>query len=138
MTDVNTNPYTPPTSTEVPGHRFANGFLLLVACWLVVIATSSVAFGMSGLAPAAVLIAISWFLFSRSRNPMFYPINRKRMTLIELLTIVGVCAILHGLSLPAVQSGPHRRRSVPQLPAGAPATQTNGGEESSGIATSEH
>ena len=127
---MNTNPYAPPTGAETTDRRLAGGIVFLAACWVAVIAASWLAFGVSGLPATAGLIAISWFVFSRSSNPRFYPINRKRMTVIDLLIILAICAILYGLTLPAVGSGQHRRPVVPAVPSGTNATQANGGAES--------
>ena len=43
-------------------------------------------------------------------------------TVVELLTILAMCLIFHGLTIPSVQSGPHKRRPIPATP--GPATQT--------------
>ena len=63
-------------------------------------------------------------------EPQVLSINRKRMTVIDLLIILAICAILYGLTLPAVGSGQHRRPVVPVVPSGTNATQANGGAES--------
>lgn len=104
--------------------RFSVGFLLTVTLFVAVVFGSWQSFGASGIAPACGFVAATWFALSRTKTPSLYPINRQRMTVVELLTVLAICFILYGLTIPAVQSGPHRRRPIPATP-GPPTPTTN-------------
>ncbi len=99
--------------------------LLTATLFVAIVLASWRAFGNRGIAPASALVAVAWFALSRTKAPAFNAINRQRMTVVELLTIITICLILHGLSIPAVQSGPHPRRPVGP-PAAATLIQPNG------------
>ncbi len=48
------------------------------------------------------------------------------MTIVELIVILVLCAVLHGLLLPAVQSRPHRRRPTgPAVPSLGPVLESS-------------
>jgi len=98
---------------------FSIAVLLTATLFVAIVLASWHAFGNRGIAPASAVVAFAWFALSRTKSPAFNAINRQRMTVVELLTIISICLILHGLTIPAVHSGPHPRR-----PAGTPATGT--------------
>jgi len=93
--------------------RFSISVLLTLTSFIAIILAGWRTFGMRGIAPSCAVVAIAWFVLSRTKTPSFYPFNRNRMTIVELLTILSICVILYGLTLPAVQSGPHKRRMIP-------------------------
>jgi hypothetical protein len=110
------------TTTKSETKRFSVGSLLAVTLFVAVVCAGGRSFGASGIAPACGFVSATWFAISRTKTSSLYPINRQRMTVVELLTILAICFILHGLTFPAVQSGPHKRRPIPATP--APATQS--------------
>lgn len=112
-------------TTESEPTRFSVGVLLAITLFVAVVFAGYRAFGANGIAPACAFVAVIWFAVSRTRTLALYPMNRKRITVVELLTILAICLILHGLTLPAVQSGPHRRRAAP-APPGPQMPITNG------------
>ena len=109
-------------ATKSETKRFSVGSLLTVTLFVAVICAGGRSFGTSGIAPACGFVAATWFAVSRTKTSSLCPINRQRMTVVELLTILAICFILHGLTLPAVQSGQHKRRPIPATL--APATQS--------------
>ena len=80
--------------------------------------------GSNGLALGLYTSVCGWFTLSLTKHPAFRPINKSRMTFIELIVILAICAILHGLMLPGVGSGYHRRfrRAFPTDPASETST----------------
>ncbi|MFO0820823.1 MAG: hypothetical protein U1A77_22940 [Pirellulales bacterium] len=104
--------------------RFSLGALLMLTLFFAIVCVGWASFGYRGIAPACASVAFIWFALSRTNSRSLVPINCQRMTVVELLTILGVCAFLHGVSLPAVQSGPHRRR-LPAPPTATLPMQSN-------------
>ena len=102
--------------------RFTVGFLLTVTLFVAVVFGGWRSFGASGIAPACGFVAATWFALTRTKTLSLNLINRRRMAVVELLTILAMCLIFHGLTIPSVQSGPHKRRPIPATP--GPATQT--------------
>ncbi|WP_146394910.1 hypothetical protein [Planctomycetes bacterium CA13] len=111
------NPYAPPRDALTTRPRSAIYLLLFATLSFAIVYAAWSLFGISGIAPAVAFITVCWFTLSRTVAPKLDPINRQRMTVVELLTIVIICAILHGLTLPSVSTTPRRPSSVaPQAP----------------------
>ncbi|WP_160167225.1 hypothetical protein [Rhodopirellula europaea] len=102
------------------------------ACFVV---TAAIAFtlavykhyGLAGAAFALAVIACTWFVLSRMSVPSLLPINSRRLTVTELFTLLGLCAILYGLSLPTVSSIPRGRPPVALPPPATNAAIQSGG-----------
>ncbi len=107
------------TATKSETKRFSVGSLLTVTLFVAVVCAAGQSFGPSGIAPACGFVALTLFAVTRTTAPSLYPINRHRMTVVELLTILAICFILHGLTFSSVQSVPHKRRPIPATPASA-------------------
>jgi hypothetical protein len=106
-----------------PGTSFFSiGVLLAMTTFVAVVFAGWRSYGLSGIAPACAFVAVAWFALSRTSTTALYPMNRQPMTVIEVFTILAICFILHGLTIPAVQSVPHRRRAIPAT--NVPATHT--------------
>jgi hypothetical protein len=58
--------------------------------------------GPHGLASGLYTSAFCYFTLSLSDHPAFRPINYSRMTVVELIVVIAICAILHGLMMPTV------------------------------------
>lgn len=91
--------------------------LLTVTLFIAIPLAGWHAFGIRGIAPASSLVAVAWFALSRTKSPAFRAINRNRMTIPELLTMITICLIVHGLTIPTVSSRKHQR--TPSGPSGA-------------------
>lgn len=104
--------------------------LLTGTLFVAIVLASWNAFGNPGIAPALAFVALAWFALSRTRTPAFHVFNRQRMTVVELLTITTICLILHGLTIPAVRTGPHHRRPF-GAPAASPVTRPSGSSTTS-------
>ena len=106
-------------NTDIPGRcqptRFSITVLLILTSFVAILLAGWRTFGMRGVSLSCAVVVIAWFALSRTKAQTFYPFNRKQMTVVELLTILSVGFILYGLTLPAVQSGPHRRRMIPRV-----------------------
>ena len=94
------------------------------ACMVLTAAIASVLasyeyYGLAGAAFDFAGIACVWFALSRTSISSLLPINARRLTITELLTLLGLCAILYGFSLPAVSFIPRG-----QPPAPIPTTNT--------------
>ena len=123
-------------TSNTDASRFSLGALLMLTLFVAIVCVGWASFDYRGITPACAAVAFIWFAFSRTTSHSLLPINRQRMTVVELLTILGVCAMLHGLSLPAVQSGPHRRR-LPAPPTAKPPMQSNNNPATSSTASAE-
>ena len=106
--------------------QFSLGVLLVVTLFVAIVFAGWRYFGIMGVAPSCALVALLWFTVSRTQTSALYPMNRQRMTWIELLTILAICFILFGLSDSGVQSQPRIRRAVPVVP--GPVTPGNVGD----------
>lgn len=102
------NPYEPASQDIDERPTFTLGALLIVTAWVAMMCASWVWFGSQGLAPAAAIVAISLFLISQSRAKRLHPLNQAPLGLSELLVLLTICAILHGLTIPAVPTLPRR------------------------------
>lgn len=102
------NPYEPasPQIDERPTCTIAA--MLIVTVWVAMMCASWVWFGTQGLAPAAAIVATSFFLISQSRSKSLHPLNQTPLGLSELLVLLTICGILHGLTIPAVTTHPRR------------------------------
>lgn len=112
-------------ATKSDASMFSMVLLVTALLFVAVVLGGWYVFGHRGIAPASAIVAIAWFALSRTKSPAFHAINRRRITVVELLTMITICLILHGLTIPAVQSGPHPRRHA-EPPAAATATQPSG------------
>lgn len=90
--------------------QFSVGALLVVTGLVAILFAGWKSFGTYGIGPALALNCVIWFSLSRFKNASLNPINHQRMMIVELIVILVLCAVLHVLLLPTVQSGPHRRR----------------------------
>lgn len=112
---VNDNPYAPPSDTSCTGTAVTIHLLLLAVSWLATVFAGWYLLGTSGIAPSVAVVVTSWFALSRTTTANLRPINRHRMTIVDLITILTICAILHGLTIPAVNTSTRGA-----APAGAP------------------
>ena len=53
-----------------------------------------------------------WILASFSGSKALRPLSNRHLSITEILTLAAICLIMHGLAMPAVQSGPHPRRAT--------------------------
>lgn len=97
--------------------QFAVGTLLLFTWITALITGATIRYGTIGFAVGYGLSLFSWYGAARTRSPAFWPISNRPLTLTELVTLMAIGLILTGLTLPAVQSGPHPRRLAPAIPA---------------------
>lgn len=72
-------------------------------------------FGLLGFAIGVDLGAVYWILASISNASALQPFSNRKLSAVEIGTLVAICFILQGLALPPVQSGPHPRRPVAPL-----------------------
>lgn len=93
-------------------NQFALGTLLLFT-WIAAVIACATRYGTIGFAVGYGLSLYSWYVAARTRSPSFWPISIRPITLTELATLIAIGVILTGLTLPAVQSGPHPRRPAP-------------------------
>jgi hypothetical protein len=116
---VNDNPYSPPSDASRSSTAVTIHLLLLAVLWLATVFAGWYLFGTSGIAPSVAVVATSWFALSRTATANLRPINRHRMTIVDLIIVLAICAIVHGLTIPAVNTAP---RGMP--PASAPVPNT--------------
>lgn len=105
----------PHSSSEA--RQFTLGTLFISLGLIAALLASWSFFGSSGIGPALALDCFIWFTLSRTQTASLRPMNQKPMTTVELVVLLVICFILHGLLLPADQSRPHLRRNVPANPA---------------------
>lgn len=98
------NPYEPSSHDIDERPTFTLGAFLIVTAWVAWMCASWVWFGAQGLAPAGAIVVTSLFVISQSRSKSLYPLNQTPLGLSELLVLLTICAILHGLTIPAVPS----------------------------------
>lgn len=104
------------SNPKTQSRQFTLCALFVVTGLIAIVFAGWKSLGTSGIGPALALNCVIWFSLSRFKNASLNPINHQRMTIVELIVILVLCAVLHGQLLPAVQSGPHRRRpAVPSL-----------------------
>ena len=97
--------------------RFTVGALFVATGLVAILFAGWRSFGTYGIGPALALNCVIWFSLSQLKTTSLRPINHERMAIVELIVTLAICAVLHGLLLPGVQSGPHRRRPIPATPA---------------------
>lgn len=102
------NPYEPASQDIDERPTFTLGALLIVTTWVAMMCASWVWFGSQGLAPAGAIVATSLFLLSQSRSKSLHPLNQTPLGLSELLVLLTICGILHGLTIPDVTTQPRR------------------------------
>jgi hypothetical protein len=105
---VNDNPYAPPSETTPTDGALRIHLFLLAVLWLATVFAGWYLFGTSGIAPSVAVVVTSWFALSRTTTAKLRPINRHRMTFVDLITLLAICAILHGLTIPAVNTSTRR------------------------------
>ena len=96
--------------------RYSISVLLTLTSFIAIVLAGWRTFGMYGIIPSCAVIAVVWFVLSHTKTKSFNPFNRQPMGVVELLTILSICVILFGLTLPGGQSGPHKRRMIPSAP----------------------
>ncbi|TWU27947.1 hypothetical protein Poly41_70210 [Novipirellula artificiosorum] len=91
--------------------RFSIAVLMIATTWIAIVLGAASLFGTKGLAPAAALIACIWFGLSYTNYRSLHAFNHRRWTIPDLLTVLAICAILHGLTIAAVNT--RGRRTLP-------------------------
>ncbi|XZE18256.1 hypothetical protein SH449x_003544 [Pirellulaceae bacterium SH449] len=107
-------------------YQLAIGGCVLIA---LAIAIPFITYFQSGLTDSSIAlgaVVCSWFALSRSASPLILPINSYRLTLADLLTLLTICGILYGLSIPSGASIP-RGRLQPNAPVPIPTQPADGG-----------
>ncbi len=89
--------------------RFTVGVLLVVTGLAAILLAGWSLFGAYGIGSALALNCFILFSLSRLKNASLSPINHHRMTIVDLVVVLAICAVVHGLLLPGVQTGSHRR-----------------------------
>ncbi len=59
------------------------------------------------------LLVICWAVASLCGTEQVFGRRIRRLTLTEIIVLLFICYVMHGLAMPAVQSGPHPRRRPP-------------------------
>lgn len=95
------------------GNRFTIATMcFVIACVAIVLAGWRI-YGAYGIGPAFGIVGLIWFGLSRVKSSALYPINRQRMTVLELLVILAISFNLYLISLPDVSSHSRPRRALP-------------------------
>ena len=114
----------------------------LLTLFVVVTVTGSVfglgrAYGAHGVILPFDLLVICWAVASLCGTEQVFGRRIRKLTVTDIIALLFTCYVMHGLAMPAVQTGGHPRRSFP--PAGpvipqVPLSPTDGG---SGAGTSQ-
>lgn len=81
------------------------------------IATASLSWGPHGFGLSLYAALVFLLMLSRSDNKLLWPLNRFRPSFLECCILFAICAVLHGLSMPAVMSQHHKRQKAVAPPA---------------------
>lgn len=111
------NPYEPSSTVERSSPQWWPVFLAIMGAWVATVAVLWRLLGVHGFGLGLLLAACSCFFISRQASPIFWPLNRERMTGVEMIVVVAICLLLYGLMLPAVETR-CRQPSIPSSAAG--------------------
>lgn len=102
--------------------QFSLGAIGLLTTMLAVLLGLTSQFGLTGFACGVDACAAMLIAAANSSWATFRPISNHPTTLTEVVTIVAICLILHGLAMPSIESCPRRQRpapvAVPPAPSG--------------------
>lgn len=87
-------------------YRLSNGGLTLLVFAIAAVFAAHQHSGLAGDAFLLAMLSLLWFVVSRTEHDSLRPINNYRLTFAELLTLLGLCVIMYGISLPTVSSIP--------------------------------
>ena len=102
--------------TNIEKKRFTLGALLVFTGLIAIPCAGWKSFGTNGIMPGIAMSLIAVFTIAHFKIASLSPINRWRMTVMDLIVCLAICLILHGLLQPAVQAGPHIRQAIPVTP----------------------
>ena len=92
--------------------QFSLGAMFLATVMVAALVGLASRFELHGFAFGVDVCVLLRTLASFSKFQFFRPFSNRCLSITEIGTLVALCLILHGLALPAVQSGPHRRRTA--------------------------
>jgi|688.fasta_scaffold54976_6 hypothetical protein len=107
--------------------QFALGSIFGLMIMVAAMAGLAYRFDLQGFVFGIDFVVVLWILASFSGARSLRPFSNRHLSIAEIATMAAICLILHGLAMPAVQSGPHRRRAttpvtVPPASGGTAAT----------------
>ncbi len=109
--------------------RFSLAALLLAVSFVALTCGLARQLGVLGLIASFDLIVAFLGFSSVLKITQLCGVRIRQLNFLEFLVLVTICVVLHGLQLPAVISGPHRRRGPtpvnPQARPTAPEDGTN-------------
>ena len=98
---------------NVPASKlFSLGSIFLMMLMAASIVGLASRFELHGFAIGVDICVVLWILASFSKSQALRPLSNRQLSITEIGTLVAICFILHGLAMPAVQSGPHRQRNA--------------------------
>ena len=101
------------STMHVPASKqFSLGSIFLAMLMVAAIVGLAYRFALHGFAIGVDICVALWTLASFSNSQVLRPFSNRQLSITEIGTLVAISFILHGLAMPAVQSGPHRRRNV--------------------------
>jgi hypothetical protein len=104
--------------------RFSLASLLVAVSFVALLCTLSRQYGIQGLIASFDLALVCLGMASVFKITQMWGMRVPRLTLVEYIVLLAVCAMFHGLALPAISTGGHRRRAAaPVTPQAAPALQ---------------
>lgn len=92
--------------------QFALGSIFGLMIMVAAMAGLACPFGLQGFVFGIDFVIVLWILASFSGSRSLRPFSNRHLSIAEIATMAAVCLILHGLAMPAVQTGPHRRRAT--------------------------